>query len=316
MQIRQRRSGWDPCRRGPVRRRRRDNSRPAALLRCANEKSLHRPRPDERTRAGPHRPRLRGADADPEPGDSAAARGARPARPGRHRYRQDRRVCAAAAAAGAGRAPQDRAPGRAGAGADARTRDAGRRSTAQLRREAGRGRAADLRRRGVRTAGTGAEARRACGGGHAGPRARSHPPRHAEPERAGRRRAGRSRRDARHGFRRGHRSDPRCRAGGAADGALLGHAAAAHRGDRRQAPARSGARADRAREDRERDVCRACARPPTSCSVRTRWPRSAACWISSRRRWRWCSAARAPRSTSWPRSCAAAATRSRRCTAG
>ena len=37
----------------------------------------------------------------------------------------------------------------------------------------------------------------------------------------------------------------------AADGAVFGHAAAAHRGHRRQAPARPGARADRAREDRE-----------------------------------------------------------------
>ena len=45
------------------------------------------------------RARLRGADADPARGDPAAAGGPRPARPGRHRHRQDRRVRAADAAA-------------------------------------------------------------------------------------------------------------------------------------------------------------------------------------------------------------------------
>ena len=64
-------------------------------------------------------------------------------------------------------------------------------------------------------------------------------------------RARRSRRDARHGLRRGPRRDPRGDAEDAADGALLGDDAAAHRGDRRDATfERPGPDHDRAREDR------------------------------------------------------------------
>ena len=51
----------------------------------------------------------------------------------------------------------------------------------------------------------------------------------------------RGRRDARHGFRRGHRDDPRLTADGAPDGAVLGDDAAAHRRHRQALPRRPGA---------------------------------------------------------------------------
>ena len=68
----------------------------------------------------------------------------------------------------------------------------------------------------------------------------------AEARRRGRRGPGRGRRDARHGLRRGHRGDPAGDPRGAADGALLGDAAAPHRGHRQAAPDRPGQDQDRA----------------------------------------------------------------------
>ena len=156
------------------------------------------------------RPRLRGADADPARGDPAAARGPRPARPGRHRHRQDGRVRAAAPAAA--RRGDRRRPAPVGAGPRAHPRagHAGLRGGPPLRPRPRRARAADLRRR-SRSAGS-------CGRSSAASTSSSPRPGRAL-DHIGRgtlrlderrdRRARRGRRDARHGLRRGHRGDPR-----------------------------------------------------------------------------------------------------------
>ena len=60
---------------------------------------LRRPRPPAGAAGGALRPRLRGAHPHPARGDPAADRGARPARPGGDRHRQDGRLLAPGAAA-------------------------------------------------------------------------------------------------------------------------------------------------------------------------------------------------------------------------
>ena len=114
-------------------------------------------------------------------------------------------------------------------------------------------------------------------------------------------RARRGRRDAGHGFCRGHRCDPRSDAGDAADGALLGDDAAAAARDRRAAPARS-ASGSRSRARRPRPASsRASGRWRTSSAARTRPPRCSACSTWRARRRRSCSAARASKWTRWSR---------------
>jgi ATP-dependent RNA helicase DeaD len=71
---------------------------------------------------------------------------------------------------------------------------------------------------------------------------------------------GRSRRDARHGLRRGPRGHPQRDAGHATDGALLRHPSPAHRRDREPTPQESGARAHRSRGGARGFGARACVR--------------------------------------------------------
>ncbi len=97
-------------------------------------RGLHRARPGPRPHPRAHRARLRGADADPARSDSAAARGPRPARPGRDRHRQDRGLRAADPAAARRQSAAERSAELARAGADARARDAGGGGGASLRR--------------------------------------------------------------------------------------------------------------------------------------------------------------------------------------
>ena len=158
------------------------------------------------------RPRLRGADADPARGDPAAARGPRPARPGRHRHRQDGRVRAAAAPAARRRRASGASPSalvlvptrelamqvaeaihRYGRGLGARVLPiyGGQPIGRQLRALRARRR---RRRRHARAGRSTTSAAARC----SSTRVRG-------------RRARRGRRDARHGLRRGHRGDPRRR---------------------------------------------------------------------------------------------------------
>ena len=99
------------------------------------------------------------------------------------------------------------------------------------------------------------------------------------------------------------------------DGAVLGHDAAAHREDGAQAPHRPGPHHDRGdRGPRGRGAAGAPDRL-RGARARTRPPRSAASSTSRRPPPRSCSAAPATRSTSSPRRSTAAATAPRRCTA-
>ena len=133
------------------------------------------------------------------------------------------------------RAPRERTR-RARARADARARDAGRRGDPPLRQARSApsalpiyGGAVDGSRRSARSsaASTSSSPRRAA-------RSTTSAASTLHARAAATRRARRGRRDARHGLRRGPRGDPRRDAEGAADRALLGDAAAAHRGDRRR----------------------------------------------------------------------------------
>ncbi len=113
--------------------------RPAAVCRATHvlperripRHHLRRSRPFRSVARHARRSRLRDALADPGRDDPAAARRPRPARPGADRHRQDRRVRAADP-----RAPRSREDQAAGAGAraDARARDPGRRGVPALRR--------------------------------------------------------------------------------------------------------------------------------------------------------------------------------------
>ena len=130
-----------------------------------------------------------------------------PGRAGRDRDGQDGRLRAAHPPADTHRRRAGRAA-RPGARADARARDAGLRGDAQLRARMG---ARVLPVYGGEPIGRqlrAAQARRRRRGGDAGPGARPHQPRHAAARRPEHRRPRRGRRDARHGFRRGHRGDP------------------------------------------------------------------------------------------------------------
>ena len=137
----------------------------------------------------------------------------------------------------------------------------------------------------------------------------------AEAGRRGRRGPGRGRRDARYGLRRGHRVDPLRDAQGAADRALLGHAAAPHRGHRQAPPERPGADQDRRRARGGRHRGPGAARRPISSLAATSWPPSVACSTWRTRPRPSSSAAAATRSTSWPRTSTRGATVPRRCTA-
>ena len=125
----------------------------------------------------------------------------------------------------------------------------------------------------------------------------------------------RSRRDARHGLRRGSRRDPRGDAGDAPDGALLGDDAGAHPVDCRAAPEEPDARDHRAREaaagklPRVRQVAYIVAARAQAGGARARARHG-----ESRRR-RSSSAARASKSTRSPRRSTRTATAPRRCTA-
>ena len=114
--------------------------------------------------------------------------------------------------------------------------------------------------------------------------------------------ARRGRRDARHGFRRGHRGGPQGGARRTPDGAVLGHDAAAHRGDRQAQPARSGAHPHRQGGGEGRRGAEGAPAGISPARAAPRWRRSAASSTTSRPRPRSSSAAPAPRSTSSPRS--------------
>ena len=131
---------------------------------------------------------------------------------------------------------------------DARAGDAGRRSRAQVRARRPRDRASPLRRRPDAAADPRARARRQHRRGHSRPRARPHPARHVEAGPAGSADPGRSRRDARHGLRRGSGCHPRGDAARAADGALLGDDPGADPVDCRTASEESDPPRHRARE--------------------------------------------------------------------
>ena len=175
---------------------------------------------------------------------------------------------------------QDRASGRAGAGADARAGDAGGRGAAQVRRQARRVGAAALRRRADSDSRSGRSSA-ACDVVVATPgRALDHIRRGTlnlgaltavvldeademldmgfaeDIERSSTRRRRRGRRRC---------SRPRCRrASRPIADKHLRDPVRVHR-SRARRPARPAS-------------CRACGRSPTSCSARTRWPRSGACW--------------------------------------
>ena len=191
---------------------------------------------------------LRGTHPHPEGGHRAADRGKGPAWSGRHRHRQDRGIRAAVAAAH--RSSEDRTHEAAGAdpGAHARAGRAGVGSAAQVQQGHAHLGGAHLWRPGFPPTGDRAEARRACGGGHARPRAGSSAPRNPGPWRAADGGAGRGRRDAGHGLCRGSGTDPGGRARNAPDRAVQRHAAAAHRGHRRAPPEESHAHPDSARQ--------------------------------------------------------------------
>ena len=133
----------------------------------------------------PDAPRVRGADADPARGDPAADRGPRPARAGRHRHRQDRRVRAADPAA-PGRPAPDHGARRARARAHARARDAGLRGHAQVRPRRSARACCPSTAASRSAAAARARARRRRRRRHARPRARPPQPRHAEPGRGAR----------------------------------------------------------------------------------------------------------------------------------
>ena len=111
-------------------------------------------------------------------------------------------------------------------------------------------RRAPLRRRGDGPADPRPQARGRRRGGDPRPRARPPGAAHAEARLGACPRPRRGGRDARHGLRRGHRGDPRRHAAGAADGALRGDHASAHRRDRATPPPR--ARAGRRSRGRRR----------------------------------------------------------------
>ena len=183
-------------------------------------------------RRRPHRPRLRGAHAHPARGHPAAARGpdllgqagtgtgktaafALPmlellSRKGAKSLAASRRSCSCRRASWPCRSPR---PCTSTAAASALA------VAAALRRRSRWTQQIRALRRGVST-------RRR----HAGPRARSPPPRTLDLARAADRRARRSRRDARHGLCRGHRGHPRRNAPEERQTALFcGDDAAAHR---------------------------------------------------------------------------------------
>ena len=140
----------------------------------------------------------------------------------------------------------------AGARADARARHAGRGGRAQVRKAARRDRGADLRRRVDGGADPHAQARRGRRGRDTGARARPHPAPHAASRRRENGRARRSRRNARHGIRRGSGGDPRGHAAGPPDRPLLRDPPAAHLRDRGDAPAHAGHDSHRAGGGRRR----------------------------------------------------------------
>ena len=148
---------------------------------------LRRARAASRAARRPHRPRLRGAHAHPARGHPAAARGPRPARPGRHRHRQDRRLRPPRAPAlwptATGTSPAGPGPG-----ADPRAGHAGVRGDPPLRARPRRPGAARLRRPAHRPPAPGAVPGRRRRRRHPGPGRRPHPP--GQP--AARRRASRS----------------------------------------------------------------------------------------------------------------------------
>ena len=243
---------------------------------------------------------LRGTDTDPARDDPAADRRQRPARTGRDRHRQDRRL----RAAGARTDRRLRSPPSPVALILVPTRELAVQVSEAIFKYGRR---------------LGAKVVPIYGGQPISPPAaaarsrRAHRRRHARDARsttsvAGRcrsttirgRRARRGRRDARHGLRRRHRVDPRRHAERPPDGAVLGDAAAAHQLDRQALPARSDPHPDRqGRQQAEQG-----ADPPERVrgdAHRTSRLRSAASSTSRRRARRSCSAALAARSISSPR---------------
>ena len=252
---------------------------------------LRRPRPAGRAARRAGRPGLRGADADPAGGHPAAARGPRPARPGRHRHRQDRGVRAADPAAAAGRRPRQ-APTAMVLVPTRELVHAGVRGAAPLRPRARRPGAADLRRPADRPPAARA-ASAASTSSSPPPAARSTTSTAARstwtpsPSSCSTRPTRCSTWASPRTSRRSCGATP----SDAADRAVLGHHAAADRRDRPAPPARPGAHRDRARGAGVRARRRWSARPRTSSRGRTSRPRSAGCSTSRRRPRRSCSAA-------------------------
>ena len=153
--------------------------------------------------------RLRRAHPRSARNDSAAARRPRSARPGGDRHRKNGRVRAASCIASRTPARKTAGAPRPRARADARAGHAGGRGDPQVRARRPHDRAAALRRRVDAAADPRARTRRAHRRRDAGPRARSHPARHAEAGPARPPDAGRGGRNARHGLRRRPRRDPR-----------------------------------------------------------------------------------------------------------
>ena len=229
-------------------------------------------------------PRLRGADADPARGDPAAARraatcSARP-RPAPARRRPSRCRCCSGMA---GRRPGAAAVG-AGPRADPRAGHAGLRGDPPLRPRARRAGAADLRRPADRPPAARA-ASAASTSWSPRPAARSTTSAAARSRLDARRRSSCSTRPTRCSTWASPRTSRRSSTAtpdDAADRAVLGHDAAAHRRHRPPPPARPGAHRDRPRAAAPPARPRRCARAPTSCRGRTSRRRSAACSTSRR----------------------------------
>ena len=186
---------------------------------------------------------------------------------------------------------------RAGPRADPRAGDAGQRGHLPLRPRAQRQGHADLRRSADLSPTAGARSWRAHRRGDARQGARPHRPRVAAPRRDPNGDSRRGRRDARHGLRRRHRFDTAGNTRRTTDGAVLGDDAGAHQRIGAQVPTRSRSHPDRSRRYAARHGAGSPERIHGAALAQAGGAGSHPRHRGARRR-RWCSAARASRSTS------------------